>query len=220
MRNLSVVIPDELRPFLRGTERQARVAVRAGIAEATEGLKAAWRGEVTGAGLGSRLANTIRAQVWPRQPSTGAAGMVWTRAPKIVDAHDRGVVIRRGSGFWLAIPSRHLRGSGGVRARKMTPAEWERRNNRRLQFIYRPNGASMLADLGGDPLRARVMGRNGVHRAARSVRERAFSYRFVMFWLVPQVRLRKRLDLSHHADSAERRLPGLIVNRWPRTAPR
>lgn len=207
-------IPEDLRPFWRGTERQARVAVRAGVAEATEGLKTAWRRQVTGAGMGQRLANTIRGQVWPRRPSTGAAGLVWTRAPVIVDAHDRGVTIRSANGFWLAIPTRIARLSGGARARKLTPAEWERRNNRRLHFVYQKTGPSLLLDKGGDPLRDRVMGRNGVHRAARRRRFREIGE--VVFILLPQVRLRKRLDLDRPANAAAARLPGLIVNRWPR----
>ena len=37
--------------------------------------------------------------------SAEAAAYVWSRAPKIVDAFDRGVVIRSGSGLFLAIPT-------------------------------------------------------------------------------------------------------------------
>jgi hypothetical protein len=208
--------PVGLRETFRATEREARVAVRAGIAEATDGLKLDWRRQVTGAGLGQRLANTIRGQVWPRRPSTGAAGLVWTRAPVIVDAHDRGATIRSKNGFWLAIPTRIARLSGGARARKLTPGEWERRNNRRLHFVYMKTGPSLLVDKGGDPLRERVMGRNGVHRTARRRRFREIGE--VIFILVPQVRLRKRLDLNGAANAAVARLPGLIVNRWPRRA--
>lgn len=210
---LAARIPEDLRPFWRGTERQARVAVRAGISEATDGLKTTWRGQVIRAGMGQRLANTIRGQVWPRRPSTGAAGMVWTRAPVIVDAHNKGVTIRSANGFWLAIPTRIARLSGGARARKLTPAEWERRNNRRLHFVYQKTGPSLLVDKGGDPLRQSTM-RRGVHIRARRRRVREIGE--VIFILVPQVRLRKRLDLDRAADAAAARLPGLIVNRWPR----
>lgn len=211
---LGTEVDTRLKSVLRGTERDARVAVRRGVTEASTGLKMAWRQQVTSAGLGQRLARTIRSQVWPRQPSTAAAALVWSRAPQIMDAHNRGAIIRSPDGFFLAIPTSVVRRSGGARGRKMTPGEWERRNNRRLHFVYQKNGASMLVDRGGDPLRDSVMGRNGVHRRARRRRFREIGT--VIFFLIPQARLRKRLDLDRPARQAQARLPGLIVNRWPR----
>jgi len=47
--------------------------------EAGTGLKAAWRLQITGAGLGPRLANSIRSQTYPevgREPGRGGAGLV------------------------------------------------------------------------------------------------------------------------------------------------
>ena len=44
--------------------------------------------------------------------SAEAAAYVWSRAPKIVDAFDRGVVIRSGSGLFLAIPTAAVGKSG------------------------------------------------------------------------------------------------------------
>ena len=41
-------------------------AVSAAMREPGTGLKTAWRGQITGAGLGPRLANSIRSQVFPR----------------------------------------------------------------------------------------------------------------------------------------------------------
>ena len=41
-------------------------AVSAAMREAGTGLKTAWRGQITGAGLGSRLANSIRSEVFPK----------------------------------------------------------------------------------------------------------------------------------------------------------
>jgi len=35
-----------------------------------------------------------------------------------------------------------------------------------------------------------------------------------IFLLVPQVRLRKRLDLARDADRAQEALPGMIVAEW------
>jgi hypothetical protein len=41
-------------------------AVTAAMREAGTGLKTAWRGQITGAGLGRRLANSIRSQTYPK----------------------------------------------------------------------------------------------------------------------------------------------------------
>jgi hypothetical protein len=49
-------------------------AVSAAIREARTGLKAAWRLQITGAGLGARLARTIRSEQFPKAtPSLNAA---------------------------------------------------------------------------------------------------------------------------------------------------
>jgi hypothetical protein len=51
-------------------------AVTAAMREAGTGLKTAWRGQITGAGLGTRLANTIRSAQYPASQSSlnAAAG--------------------------------------------------------------------------------------------------------------------------------------------------
>jgi hypothetical protein len=41
-------------------------AVTAALCEAGTSLKSAWRLQITGAGLGTRLANSIRSQTFPR----------------------------------------------------------------------------------------------------------------------------------------------------------
>ena len=80
-------------------------AVTAAMREAGTGLKTDWRSQITGAGLGRRLANSIRSQTFPRAgESLEAAALVWSKAPTIIRAHDTGPLIRSKDGFWLAIP--------------------------------------------------------------------------------------------------------------------
>jgi len=68
---------------------------RAGI-----GLKTAWRAQITNAGLGRRLANSIRSQTYPKSgDSLSAAALVWSQAPVILRAHDTGPLIRSKNGF-------------------------------------------------------------------------------------------------------------------------
>ena len=81
-------------------------AVHFGIRDAGIALKDAWRGQVTSAGLGQRLARTIRSEAYPKgKPSLNASALVWSKAPVIVGAHDTGPLIRSKDGFWLAIPA-------------------------------------------------------------------------------------------------------------------
>ena len=101
-------------------------AVSAAIREAGTGLKAAWRGQITGAGLGTRLGNSIRLASFPKSgDSLNAAALVWSNAPVIIGAHDTGPLNQSKDGFWLAIPTPAAGKSkkGG----RITPAEWERR---------------------------------------------------------------------------------------------
>ena len=180
-------------------------AVTAAMREAGTGLKTAWRGQITGAGLGRRLANSIRSQTYPKAgESLNAAALVWSKAPVIVGAHDTGPLIRSRDGFWLAIP---LPAAGkGRRGGKLTPGEWERRRGMRLRFVYRRRGPSLLVADGR--LNSRGL---GVASRAKTGRGRAT---VPIFLLVPQVKLPKRLNLDRDAERALDSVPGLIVANW------
>ena len=180
-------------------------AVTAAMREAGTGLKTAWRLQVTGAGLGARLANTIRSQTFPKSgESLDAASLVWSQAPVIVGAHDTGPLIRSKNGFWLAIPTPAA--GRGLRGGRITPGEWERRTGLRLRFIYRRRGPSLLVAEGR------------LNTKGRAVASRSKTGRGVVtapiFLLVPQVKLPKRLDLARDAERAHETLPGLIVANW------
>jgi hypothetical protein len=180
-------------------------AVTAAMREAGTNLKTAWRAQITGAGLGTRLANTIRSQTFPKAgDSFGAAALVWAKAPVIVGAHDAGPLIRSTNGFWLAIPTEAAGKS--LRGGRMTPGEWERRTGLRLRFVYRRTGPSLLVAEG----RVDTKGRTVASRS-KTGRGRVTS---PIFLLVPQVRLPKRLDLARDAERAHGAVPGLIVETW------
>lgn len=181
-------------------------AVTAAVREAGAGLKSAWRGQIVGAGLGPRLANSIRSQQFPKSgESLRTAALVWSKAPVIVGAHDAGPLIRSKNGFWLAIPTEAA--GRGLRGGRITPGEWERRRGMRLRFVYRRTGPSLLvAD------RARINTR-GQAVASRSKTGRGH-VTVPIFLLVPQVKLPKRLDLARDAARAHDMIPGLIVGNW------
>jgi hypothetical protein len=179
-------------------------AVTAAVREAGTGLKTAWRGQITGAGLGRRLANSIRSQSYPKAgESLNAAALVWSKAPVILGAHNTGPLIRSKNGFWL-IPTEAA--GRGLRGGKITPGEWERRRGLRLRFVYRRRGPSLLVAEGR-------LNSRGLGVASRSKTGRGRST-VPIFLLVPQVKLPKRLDLDRDAKGALDSVPGLIVANW------
>lgn len=195
----------------------AEVAVTRGIGQTTGKIKTAWRADVRRT-LGQRLSQAIRSAVYPEKgTSVDAAGHVYARpgkglkngAAEIVAAHEYGAVIRSGSGFWLTIPTEEA--GKARRGQKLTPGEWERRTGMRLQFVYRPRGPSFLVATG-----RLLKDRLGKGRTTKAGAFGKGSVTSVIFLMVPQVRLRKRLDLMTAADRLSNDLPQAIVNNWPR----
>ncbi len=202
---LKIDFEPDLVAMLQEEVRAGERAVKAAMAQAGGELKQAWRRQIMGAGLGHRLQRTIRNRTYPKHTdSLDAAAFVWSNAPEIVGAHDRGVLIRSKNGFWLAIPLPAAgKGRGGAR---LTPAEWEKRRGMRLRFVYRRRGPSMLVADG------RLSSRGlGVASRSKTGRGRAT---VPIFLLVPQVKLSKRLDLVRDVEKVAGKVPGLVVERW------
>ena len=85
----------------------------------------------------------------------------------------------------------------------------------RLRFVYRRTGPSLLV---ADNVRVSKTGRVRENitrhkdgRVSSRLKGRATA---VIFILVPQVKLSKRLDLARDARAAENAVPGLIVTKW------
>lgn len=193
--------------------RAGERAVQRGISQSTLSLKSLLRGQVTGAQLGGRLAGSIRSEVYPKgKPSMNAAGLVFSKAPKIIDAFDTGPLIRAQSGIWLAIPLPNI--GKGPRGKKLTPGEWEKRTGRQLRFIYRRGRTALLVDE-GKKAPGNVFVRRRTRRGTMLMEPRTFKNRIVpIFTLVPQVKLRKRLNILGAANQATNGLASAIVANW------
>ena len=63
---LHVSFTPDLAAMMRAEAPAGQKAVSITMAQAGTHLKSAWRGQITGAGLGQRLANTIRQQAYPK----------------------------------------------------------------------------------------------------------------------------------------------------------
>jgi hypothetical protein len=209
---LQAAIEGDLKRFLAEEVKAAEEAVTAGVREGTDGLKQDLRRQIAGAGLGQRLANTWRSEVYPKGArSIRAAGLVFSKAPNIVRVYEEGAVIRSKHGFFLAIPT-PAAGRFGDGRRKMTPGLWERMHGARLRFVYRRRGPSLLV---ADNRRARAGRRGGFAKASeRALRTGRGLVTVPMFLLVPQVTLRKRLDVAGAAVRWQARLPELVLRHW------
>lgn len=173
--------------------------------QVAERLKSDWRSQITRAGLGRKLSNSIRSKSYPeRGHSLNAAALVWSKAPKIISAHDEGAVIRSRNNFFLAIPTEAAgKGRGGAR---LTPGEWESRRGIKLRFVYRRGQPSLLV------AEARLSARGQATRS-RSKTGRNVST-VPIFILVPQVKLRKRLNLARDAVRAGQSIPAIMLQNW------
>ena len=208
---LSATIAGSIMADMESEARTISKAVTAGIKEAGRGLKGDLRKQVVAAGLGPRLARTWRDRTYPRgKPSMRAATLIWSKAPQIIRVFDEGAVIRSKSGLWLAIPTPQApkRGVGGKR---INPSNFPEHRYGPLRFVFRKNGPSLLVV---DSVRINKSGRTG-RRAkggafTKTGRMKQGMATVVMFIMVPQVRLKKRLDVKREIKRWERRLPGLI----------
>jgi hypothetical protein len=212
---LQAAIQGDLNALLTAELTAAERAVTTGVRAATDGLKTELRGQITGAGLGTRLANSWRGEVYPMgSQSIGAAGHVWSKAPALVRMYAEGATIRSKQGLFLAIPT-PAAGRYGDARQKITPGSWERIHGMRLRFVFRRGSPSLLV---ADNARLTKRGRAAANigRSKGNAFTRLASRTTVpLFILVPQVTVRKRLDVDGAARKWMRELPGLVLRAWP-----
>ena len=219
---LKATLQGDLNTLLKAELRGAERAVTAGVRAATLGLKTELRAQVTGAGLGQRLANTWRSRIYPEgQQSLGGAGFVWSKAPNLIRLYDVGAIIRSRQGLYLAIPT-PAAGRFGDRRQKITPGAWERIHSMRLRFVYRQPGPSLLV---ADNVRPTARGRAAacakrtlcvnIGRRQGAIYSRLSGRTTVpLFILVPQVSVKKRLDVEAAARKWIGALPQLVLRHW------
>ena len=126
-----VRIDGDLAKMFAAEAKTAEIAVTAAVRKTGAGLKSDLRSQVVGAGLGRRLANAVRLNVYPdKGDSLSAAAFVYARpgkgghggAANLVAAFEEGTLIRAKGGRYLAIPTANVPMKSGAR-RPMTPEE-------------------------------------------------------------------------------------------------
>jgi hypothetical protein len=207
---LAAAIARSLQADMQAELRDIERAVTSGTREAGRGLKTELRRQVGSAGLGQRLANGWRDKHYPNR-KLDAASLVYTKAPQITRAFDEGAVIRSRRGRFLAIPTENAPRKGAD-GRWIRPSTFPEHRFGPLRFVPRSSGPSLLVV---DGLHASFSRQTGELRGFRRATERARRSgqgltTVVMFLLVPQVKLAKRLDVVRAAEHWSAQLPALI----------
>jgi len=207
---LATTIAPALQAHMQAELRDIERAVTIGTREAGRGLRTELRRQVTSAGLGQRLANSWRDKHYPNQ-KLDAASLVYTKAPQIIRAFDEGAVIRSRRGRFLAIPTENAPRKG-TDGKRISPSTFPEHRFGPLRFVPRQSGPSLLVV---DGLRASFSRQSGALRGFRRATDRARERgegltTVVMFLLVPQVKLRKRLDVAKAGERWSAQLPALI----------
>jgi hypothetical protein len=230
----------DLRQALAAEVRAGERAATGAVREGTEAQKRELRGQVLAAfgGRGRGLANAWRSQVFPRSGvSLRAAGLVWTKVPNVIDAFERGALIRaKGGRRFLAIPTgfnaaRGWRGRGD-KGLRVTPAQMVASGQGFLRpfrsgrgFVWclplrqgEPTGRRRRTRLiAGGVAEVGTANRKGREAWARGLLEQGM---VPMFLLLPLVQLAKRLDVRGAAERAGARVPRRFVALWEAEAGR
>ena len=192
--------------------RRAEKAVTRAIRSAGDGLKLEMRTQTRQAGLGNKMANTWRGDIFPRSgESLGAAATVYTKAPTLMRVFAEGATIKSKSGLFLAVPT-DAAPKRGVGGKRISPATFPEHTLGQLRFVYRRRGPSLLVV---DNVR---IGAGGRARSNVTRRKDGTSFTrlkgrttVAMFLMLPQVRIRKRpIDLQFSAEKWQGRVPTLI----------
>lgn len=203
--NLVEVLERQMEPVKR--------ALKAGLKEGSADLKQQLRDQVTGSGMGQRLARSWRDDVYPKGAKTSfrAAAVVRSKAPKLVAAFDEGVTIRGKEGAWLAIPTEHAPKTG-YGNKRITPENFPEHRYGKLRFIYRSGREGLLVVDGVRLTRSGRVGKQLKNQGrTKTGKTRKGVATIVMFVLVKQVRLPKKLNTVSAVARTRARLPRILL---------
>lgn len=208
----TVKIPD-LSAMMAGHEADGAAGISLAMGDAGDGLLQDLREDVRRSGLGARLSNTWRLNLYPERgrPSLDPAAFIFSKAPKLIDVYMRGAVIVPVNGQRrLAIPTNNVPMKG--RGRRMTPLDVETSFNQDLILRPATRGDAILAFVNAVAAKTKKGWRPPTKGRAVQGRERRL---VLMFVLVRQVTVHGRLEpVEQAAQRWADRLPELIADRW------
>lgn len=201
---ITAALSGELAAFMAAEKRTGAEAVTAVVKRQGEAAKAAGRAMIAGAGLGRRLANTLRGTLYPeRGVSLEAAyvlrsSAIYVRAGGQVDlltVYAEGATIRGRGGQFLALPTRAAGRTGGrALSPKDYPADF-------FTFLPLRSGIAALVE----------------REAEAAARKRGAGFPPILFVLVREVTVPARLGgLVGVLESFGDDLDAQIVAEWER----
>lgn len=200
------------KPTMGGVLQAAKIATTDGMRFTTDDLKHTIRRQIEAAGMGTRLANTVRGVAYPKgvKKSLNAAGTVFFKAPHIIRTFEEGAVIRPKNGPMLAIPLPEC--PKGPRGRRMSPADAEARFGEARAY-QTPSGKVVLSFF---VVAAKSQRRPGWRKPTASRAKQGRQGAWVPFYVLIRVaRLPKKLDLAGALAEAGARLKTNIAAAWP-----
>ncbi|KQT50333.1 hypothetical protein ASG47_19715 [Devosia sp. Leaf420] len=208
---LGAALTGNLETFMAVELENGAKAVTSGTHKALNDLKMRLRQQTLNAFGSQGLANTWRSHAFPKTgASLGAAGVLVSKAPHIIDSFDAATVIRSKDGFFLAIPSPDC--PKGSKFEPITPSNFPEDRFGRLRFVYRPGKTSLLVVDGVKRTSAGRVGRQMARNKAGGFKQGAVSV--VMFFLVPYVRMKKAFNLAQDYDRAAAEMVRNILEAW------
>lgn len=209
---LEAAIHGDLKKIMKDELAGAEIAVTKAVREATQGVKNDLRAQTTSVGLGQGIARAWRNKFYPSGNSIKAAGFVYSKAPNVISAFTYGATIKSSKGVFLAIPTSAApkRGIGGKR---INPSNFPEARFGKLRFVFRHGRPSLLVV---DNLRARNSKRGGFGKASQTALHTGRGLTtVVMFILLPQVSLKKRLNIDSVVSKWEAIMPERMIANWP-----
>ena len=182
------------------------------------------RDQITGAQMGQRLANSWRANFYPKgRDSMEASAFIYSRAGKIIRAFEDGEVIRVKRRKWLTVPTDEISGKGwtagwGLRGRKS--GKFRARNvdyvtrvlGIPLRFVPLPNGNGMLV---GPKARKRSAAASAkVFQRGMAGKKQKSEKEAIYFWMIKQAAMPKRVWMDRVANQAEAEIVPEILRQW------
>lgn len=189
----------KIRKDLKAYELRLKRATKIAARETAEGLKTELRSQVFTAGLGLKVANAWRSAAYPKdKDSLNAVASVWSKAPHIIDAYNRGVPIRAKRRKFLAIPTQ-VCPKIGRDGKAIKPSNFPEERYGELRFVWSKNRRT--AFFVADNQRASYSKKTKEFRGFKKASDKAKASgkgltTVIMFILVPATHPRKRLDVE------------------------
>lgn len=191
---LSAALMGDLEGFQQGVRDAARWAGEVAMVEVADMGLGRLRASVNEAGLGERVANAWRAEIYPRRGgSLEPAVFFYTNAPEIIRAHT-GMVIRAGARAYLAIPIPGSPAEDFPNPRGPdTKVDYARARFGERLFLIPPK-AGRLGMLAVEGAAITATGRVSVRQKNKRGQWGKGTMTIPLFWLVPQVTMKPVLD--------------------------